>query len=81
VLRVRHLRLGQRLHRTDLSFWEIGDNSALAATLALGTVAVEPQRDTIEGHYSIFKRGIEGRLPALQREAFAPLPCRVRLPL
>ena len=33
--------------------------------------------NTIEGYFSIFKRGINGGLPALQREAPSPLPRRV----
>lgn len=31
--------------------------------------------NTVEGFYSIFKRGMKGRLPALRRTAPAPLPC------
>ena len=37
--------------------------------------------NTVEGYYSIFKRGHEGRLPALQREAPAPIFGGVRFPL
>lgn len=38
---------------------------------------VHVNTNTIEGYYSIFKRGNEGRLPALLGEAFAPLPCGI----
>jgi hypothetical protein len=34
--------------------------AAIAATLALGTVAVEPQTNAIAGYYFNFKRGIKG---------------------
>ena len=34
--------------------------------------------NTVEGFYSIFKRGMKGSIPTLQGKASAPLPCRVR---
>ena len=37
--------------------------------------------NTVDGFYSIFKRGMTGRLSALLREAPAPLRGRVRLPV
>jgi hypothetical protein len=37
----------------------------------------EAHTNTAEGFFSIFKRGNAWRLPALQREAFAPISCRV----
>ena len=37
--------------------------------------------NTIEGYYSIFKRGMKGVYQQLRREAFAPLFGRVRFPL
>ena len=37
--------------------------------------------NTIEGYFSIFKRGMKGFLPALCQEASAPLRSGVRIPL
>jgi hypothetical protein len=37
--------------------------------------------NTLENYFSVFKRGNERRLPALQREAFAPLSYGVRISL
>ena len=47
-----------------------------------GKPHVETATNTVEGFYSIFKRGMhEGHLPALQRKTSAPISFGVRFPL
>jgi hypothetical protein len=37
--------------------------------------------NTVEGYFSVFKRGMRGTYQHCKEKHFAPLPCRIRLPL
>jgi ISXO2-like transposase domain len=63
---------------------EIGRGFASHETVNHGDkefARVRVTTNTVEGFYSIFKRGMKGIYQHLQREAFAPISVRVRFPL
>ena len=53
--------------------WDVFANHETVKHSAKEYVRGDVTTNSVEGYFSIFKRGMKRRISALQREAFAPL--------